>query len=283
MQSIAPKPSFTNPASKLLFLGGGNMAKSIIQGLILNGYDPQLIYVVDRNEHKRVFFAENLHTHTSGNIEDFLSMADIIFIAIKPQSADEACCLLHNKLQRHPLLIVSIMAGITTTRLAQLLGDHLSIIRVMPNTPALIQAGTTGMFANSHATHEQKTMVETMMNTIGITAWLTQESQMNMITALSGSGPAYYFYFIEIMRDIAIKNGIPPQVAKDFAIQTAYGAAKLALNSTEDVKQLRASVTSKNGTTAAALQVMQDLGLNMLLEKALLAANNRAKELCEHF
>lgn len=227
-----------------------------------------------------MYFSDTLKVHASADIHEFLPLADVIVLAVKPQGARDVCLQLGEGLRDHSPLVISVLAGVTLGSLSEWMGGHLPIVRAAPNTPAMIQLGATGLFANEKTTPEGRRCVEKIITSTGIFAWVPREENMNAITALSGSGPAYYFYLIEIMREIAIREfGIDPSVANQFAIQTAYGAAKLALESGEDVTTLRARVTSKKGTTEAALKVMGDEGLSLIFEKALKACYARAQVL----
>ncbi len=263
--------------SKLLFIGGGNMAQAIIVGLIKNNYPAQNIFVVDRNESKCTFFESTYGIKTSLTIEPFIQLADTVFLCVKPQGAQETCESIQ-PLIKNPL-IISVMAGITIEKLNLWLGKHLSIVRSMPNTPAFVQKGATGLFALPKVSEAHRKTAEFLLQAIGITAWLEKESDLNIIIALSGSAPAYYFYFIELMRKISIEMGLSPEVADAFAIQTIYGAAELAHRHEKDVVELRQQVTSKKGTTDAAIRTMESNGMELILKKAMQAAINRAEEL----
>ncbi len=266
---------------KILFIGGGNMTRAMITGLLMHGFAAENIYVVDRNQDKRDFLSNTFKVHISENPHDFLSIANVVILSIKPQGAHDACTAFNDNLKKYAPLVISVMAGVTVGKLNEWLGGHLAIVRAAPNTPAMIQEGVTGLFANSQTTQIQRGIVEKIIGSMGIFAWVTEEKIMNAITALSGSGPAYYFYFMEIMQEIAITLGIPSQIAKNFAIQTGYGATKLALESGEDLAKLRAQVTSKKGTTEAALSVMKKRGLPLVFHDALTAAYDRALELSD--
>ena len=263
---------------KIVFVGGGNMTRAIVTGLTKTGFAPEKISVIDRNESKRQFFATQLHCQVAATVDASLASATMLVLAIKPQGAESYCRGLQ-ALQQHQPLIMSVLAGVTVNTLQEWFKYPLSIVRAMPNTPALIQAGATGLFANAQVTSHQKKQVEQIMQAIGIYAWLEDEQLLDVITALSGSGPAYYFYIIELMQQIAVDMGLPSEIARAFSLQTACGAAKMALKSTEPVSALRAHVTSKKGATEAAIQCMQDNGLKALLAKSLNACRERAKVL----
>ncbi len=263
--------------TKILFIGGGNMTKAIVSGLVHQKYSPKKIYVVDHNADKRDFFAQQ-SIHVSAVITDFIEHAEIIILAVKPQGAKDVC-LSFKHLMTPNQLILSVMAGITTQTLQQWFEQPLAIVRAMPNTPASIQCGATGLFANSQTSTAQKIDVELIMKAIGIIAWVNHEELLAAINALSGSGPAYYFYFIEIMQQLGAELGLPAELSKEFALQTAYGAARLALESKEDIAQLRAQVASKGGTTAAAIAMMTQKDLTATLRAGLAACYERAIEL----
>lgn len=268
---------------KILFIGGGNMAKAMIAGLVAAQFNSENIIVVDHNLEKRLALKQEYAVVTEENWGGINTSIDIIVLAIKPQNAEETCHLLARFIDGRPILIISVMTGITTSTLEHWLGSHLSIIRAMPNTPAFIRAGATGLYANKNTSLEHKEITEKFMSTIGQIAWVEQEDDINIITALSGSGPAYFFYFMECMQETAIKMGLRPEVAKNFTLQTAYGAAKLALESELDIAALRANVTSKGGTTQAALNVMQGNNLAEIIEKAMGAAKQKAVEFSDFF
>lgn len=254
------------------------MARAIVRGLLQNGYNSSLLHVVDRNLEKREVFA-NWKVQVAATPEAFLKEADIVCLAIKPQGAEMLCQELQTHLQKSHALILSIMAGVNTSNLNAWLGEHLAVVRAMPNTPGAIEKGATGLYATGKVNNFQKDMIEGVFKTIGITAWFDTETDLNTITALSGSGPAYYFYFMEAMQAAAEKMGIAPEIAKAFTIQTAYGAAKLAAMSPESLAVLRQQVTSKKGTTAAALECLEKAHVAQSIEAAINAAAQRALEL----
>lgn len=276
------KRAIKSSQRKIMFIGGGNMARSMITGMLHKGFKATDLYVVDRHQAKRDYF-KDLGIYASDKISDFLSVADILILAIKPQGAITTCRLVGEGLsitKNKSPLIISLMAGITTNRLNEWIGKSLTIVRSVPNTPATIQLGVTGLFAETtRITEEQRVDVENIMGAIGRFAWLEREEQMNAITALSGSGPAYYFYFMEQMAKAAIDLGVPSEIARSFAIETAFGASSLARESSVDVAELRRQVTSKKGTTEAAIEVMHKNKLPNILRNALKAACTRAEEL----
>ena len=259
----------------ILFMGGCNMTRAMVTGLVKTGYPSANIIVIDRHADKRAYFSEILKTEVGASIDPSVHDIAILILAIKPQGAESFCRALTTNVP----LIISVLAGVTLTTLQTWLGQPRALVRAMPNTPALIQAGATGLFANALVSMSQKSQVEQLMQAIGIYAWVAEERLIDVITALSGSGPAYYFYLLELMQQTAMKMGLPSKIARDFSLQTAYGAAKLALDSGVDVNELRASVTSKKGATEAAIQCMKAKGLVELVEESLHACRARAEAL----
>jgi len=262
-------------------MGGGNMAEAIIAGLVRHGYDSQHLFVMDRNLNKCEQLIKKYQVHADTAYPNHKITLDMIMLATKPQDAKAACALISQKISEETPLILSVMAGITTTLLSQWLNKDLAIIRAMPNTPALIQAGATGLFANTQTLPIQKAYAQTLMSAVGQVAWLTEEAHLDMVTALSGSGPAYYFYLMECMQKAAVAMGIPANVARLLTLQTAYGAAKLAMESDESFEALRAKVTSKGGTTAAALDVLMQHQLGDIFAAAMKAAQQKSVELSQ--
>ncbi len=264
---------------RILFVGGGNMTQAIVSGLITNGYSPKALTVLDRHAEKRALLSTQFHVNITDQLNSNLCDADLVVLSVKPQTAKAACLQLQDFLKNKKTLILSVMAGITINTLNSWLGETFPIVRAMPNTAALVKAGATGLFAASSVTPEQKSQIEALVSSMGIVAWLEQEAQIDSITALSGSGPAYFFLMIEAMQMAAVQLGLPEEIAKQFAIQTAYGASVLAQNSQQSLSTLRAQVTSKGGTTEAALAVLQQNGFSKIVEAAMKAAKERGEAL----
>jgi pyrroline-5-carboxylate reductase len=267
----------------LLFIGGGNMAKAIIAGLIKQHYSSHLITVVDRNEEKRSALTNAYNIHCVANVKDeeLLLKSEVIFLCVKPQGAQETCLELVPFLKGQRKTIVSVMAGIELSTLQKWLGSQVSIVRTMPNTPSAIQEGATGLCCLPAVSTEEKIIVENLLTSIGKLAWVDEE-KMSTVTALSGSGPAYYFYFTQLLSTIALELGLPQNIAEDFALQTFYGAAVLAKEAHEKGKTLetlRKEVTSKKGTTEAAINTFEKLGLKEIFKQALEANIQRSKEI----
>lgn len=268
----------------ITFIGGGNMAQAIAGGLVAQKHDPKIITIVDRHPEKLTALQQTLGVRTVAAIVDTAVQADVVILSVKPQTAKAACAELkpHLPLTQKPI-IVSVMSGISTQTLADWLGHDYAIVRAMPNTPAKIGLSATGLYANANVTDAQKHIVTQLMNAIGISAWLKQEEDINSVIALAGSAPAYYFYFMEIMQAVAIEMGLEASMVKQFAEQTIVGAAALAAQSGESVQTLRAKVTSKAGTTEAAIKTMQAHHLDDILKQAMLAAAARGAEMGKLF
>ena len=267
----------------LTFIGAGNMARSLIAGLIQDK-TPFKIRVTDPDENQLDSIKLSWHeVETYTDNEKACEGADIIVIAVKPQILPLVCKSLSTSLSQAPTkpLVISIAAGVLEATINQALGGNFPIVRCMPNTPALVQAGATGLYANEQANSEQRSEAEAILRAVSITLWFKDEQQLDTVTAVSGSGPAYFFLVMEAMQKSAQKLGLNDKEARLLVLQTAMGAAKLALESNDDAGVLRERVTSKGGTTEAALKVLNDGGLSELFHQALSAAENRSKELAK--
>jgi len=263
------------------FIGGGNMAASIIGGLIADGFPADAIYVAEPNEEARSQLAARFGIQTESDNTAVSSQVDVLLLAVKPQVLKDVAQQLAASIQTKQPLVVSIAAGIRSHDLDNWLGGNIAIVRSMPNTPALVQSGATGLFANSQVSKPQREQAESILRAVGVTVWLNDEKQIDAVTALSGSGPAYIFNVIEVMEKAGIKLGLDDQTARRLAVQTAFGAAKLALESADDPATLRQKVTSPGGTTEKALGVLQAGDLETLFMNALQAASDRAAELAD--
>ena len=263
------------------FIGGGNMAASIIGGLVADGFPAKAIYVAEPNEEVRSQLAARFGVHTEVDNTVVATQVEVLLLAVKPQVLRAVAEQLAVSVQDKQSLVVSIAAGIRSSDLANWLGGDVAVVRSMPNTPALVQSGATGLFANSHVSSSQREQAESILRAVGITVWLDDEQQIDAVTALSGSGPAYIFNVIEVMEKAGIKLGLDKATARHLAVQTAFGASKLALESSDDPAVLREKVTSPGGTTESALNVLREGGLESLFMKALQAASDRAAELAD--
>ena len=264
----------------LAFIGAGNMARAIIGGLINNGYPAEQIWATEPNEAALADLAmQGLKTTSDNNAA--VSQADIVILAVKPQILKTVCEGIVDAVQTQQPMIVSIAAGIMSPTLDHWLGTNNAIVRCMPNTPALVQTGASGLFANDFVSDEQCQQAEEILSAIGIAVWVDEETQLDAVTAVSGSGPAYYFLMMESMIEAGKKLGLSEEVATQLTLQTALGAAKMASSSDVDPAELRRRVTSPNGTTEQAIKRFIEGGLPELVDTALQACNDRSVELAK--
>jgi pyrroline-5-carboxylate reductase len=265
---------------KIAFIGGGNMAAALIAGLANKLTAGANIHVADPNADALARLHQQYGVTTASGTDAVVGAADVIVLAVKPQSMREVAAQLLPFIDAvRPPLIVSIAAGIRGADLSRWLGGHAAIVRCMPNTPALIGKGITGMVAMPGVSAEQTKAADDILRAVGPTVWLDDESKIDAVTAVSGSGPAYVFYFIEAMQKAAEEMGLSAEQGKQLALATFTGAAQLALQSSEPVSLLRERVTSKGGTTYAALTSMENSGIKASIITAMKAAAARGKEL----
>jgi len=265
----------------IAFIGGGNMARSLIGGLIADGVSAARLRVADVNTDALERLRAQYGVATFADNTAAVHGARVVLIAVKPQAARAAAIELGAALVRQRPLIISIVAGLRSADLARWLGYDAAIVRTMPNTPALVQSGATALHANVVVNEAQREQAESIMRAVGLALWLDNEEQMDAVTALSGSGPAYFFLVMELMQRAGTKLGLPPETARLLTLQTAFGAAKMALESPEDAATLRRRVTSPGGTTEQALKLFEDRGLEQIFGDALAAATRRAQELAD--
>jgi len=263
----------------ITFIGGGNMARSLIGGLISDGFDPHHIHVSDAEPLCLQALTDKYPIHAySSNIEA-AKACDVLILAVKPQQLQSVVRQLAPHWQADTLLI-SIAAGIRIADIARWLEqDKAAIVRAMPNTPSLVQAGATALSANDFVSTQQHELAESILRAVGLALWVDDEGKMDAVTALSGSGPAYFFLVMEAMEFAATEMGLDAESARLLCLQTAFGAAKMALESDETTKTLRERVTSPGGTTECALHELEDGGIRSLFENALVAAALRSREL----
>jgi pyrroline-5-carboxylate reductase len=261
---------------KLTFIGGGNMATAIIGGLIADGMAAAAIEVVDVAPETCARLAQQFGVKAHTSLEQ-AQLHPLIVLAVKPQQLPDVARQLALRLGNH--LVVSIAAGVRIGDLSRWLGGHRRIVRSMPNTPAMVGAGITGMFAGEDVPAEDRSAAESILRAVGAVVWVKEESDLDWVTALSGSGPAYVFYFIEALEDAAIKAGLSAETARHLALHTVFGAARLALEAGEDPAVLRAKVTSKGGTTERAIASLAADGFMDMVARAVNAAAARSKEL----
>ena len=264
---------------KITFLGGGNMANALIGGLVSKGFAAGDIAVVELNAENRAKLAADYGVRTYAGAEAAAWAADVIVLAVKPQQMKEACAPIAAHLDRQ--IVVSIAAGLRLDDMSRWLGGHRLLVRTMPNTPALIGAGVTGLHALPEVDASGRANAERVLQAVGSTVWIDQEAQMDAVTAVSGSGPAYVFLFIEALQQAGEELGFTSEQARQLAIETTLGAAKLAANSPEPASVLRERVTSKGGTTFAALEKMGECGVKAGIVAGVKAADARGRELGE--
>jgi pyrroline-5-carboxylate reductase len=262
---------------KICFIGAGNMATSLIGGLIAHQYDTAAISACDIDAEQLQQLQDRFGIGTSQDAVASAGAADVVMLAVKPQVMQTVCEQLSALPVKPGQLFVSIAAGVPTDAIDNWLGGGRAIVRCMPNTPSLLQLGATGLAANSQVSASQKAAAEIIMQAVGISIWVDAEADLDAVTAISGSGPAYFFYFIELLEAAGVKLGLTQSTAASLARQTALGAASMALD--EDVIKLRAQVTSKKGTTEQAILSFQHNQLERLVDDATAAAHNRAQEL----
>lgn len=269
-------------AQVITFIGGGNMAASLISGLCNAGHAPARIHVVDPSADQRNSMATRfgVHTHADANNAAVLN-ADVWVLAVKPQIMADATRALAPLLGEHKPLIISIAAGVPLAALHDWLGTQLPFVRCMPNTPSLIGAGATGLYADDDVSAAQRQSAEAILATAGTAVWVESEQLLDAVTATSGSGPAYYFAFMEAMQAAAEALGLDAQTARTLVLQTALGAARMALESGDDPTTLRKKVTSPGGTTEQALNTLADGDMQALVERAMRAAAERADTLAQ--
>lgn len=258
---------------KVTLIGGGNMAAAIAGGLISSGMPPLEIEVVEIDADVRTRLAAALGVQVRAHIEE-ATLHDIIVLAVKPQHLSTVAAALAPYLKQH--WVLSIAAGVRVADLARWLGGFEQLIRAMPNTPALVGAGITGLYASSRVEQQARSAAEAVMRAVGSVVWVSDEGLLDVITAVSGSGPAYVFYLIESLEAAGVSQGLAPAAARQLALQTFFGAAKLALESGEEPASLRARVTSKGGTTEQGLAALEKASIKTAMEQAVAAAKQRS-------
>ena len=266
---------------KISFIGGGNMAQALISGLVGCGIKPSLITVADPSSDVREqLAAKGLNTvDPMADAKSAVIGADIVVLAVKPQMMKVVVSSFADALDNQ--LVISVAAGLSTDLLSNMMGGYGNIVRAMPNTPSMIQMGATGLYGTDNISAEQKALATAVMEASGLVMWVDNEEQMHAVTAVSGSAPAYMFYFIESMVDSAVALGLDKEQASALALQTMIGAAKMAMNSDDAPAELRRKVTSPNGTTQAAVESMQANEIGRQIGEAMQACYDRSQALSE--
>lgn len=262
------------------FIGAGNMANSLIRGLLAKGTPAGSIWAADIDDSKLQRLEQECGIRPASSAE-IAANADVILLAVKPQFMMDVCETLAASLGDRSPLLISIAAGITNSHLQKWLGRPCAVVRCMPNTPALVGKGASGLYASPEVSESQKLLAEDIISAVGFSAWVNEETDIDIVTAVSGSGPAYFFLFMEAMQNAAKEMGLSEELARDLTYHTAAGAAELALQSEDDTAELRRKVTSPGGTTEQAIRQFEEGGLRELVGKALLSARERSVELAE--
>jgi pyrroline-5-carboxylate reductase len=263
------------------FIGGGNMASALISGLLQQGYAARQLNVVEINAESREKLQQAFGITAVADLAEGIAASDVILLSVKPQQLFELTKKLAPLLKNQ--LTISIAAGIRATDIMRWLGGYQRVVRAMPNTPSLVRSGVTGLYAAPSVDTQGRASAESILAAVGSTLWVDDEEMLHAVTAISGSGPAYVFYFIEAMQQAAIELGLSAAQARQLSLQTFAGASKLAISSDEDAAVLRARVTSKGGTTEQAIQTMEKNDIKCKIVTAIHAANKRSRELSDEF
>jgi pyrroline-5-carboxylate reductase len=267
----------------LAILGGGNMGRALIGGLLRHGTRPEHIFVGESFDKARDALAADFGIHATPDNAAAVESASLIVLAVKPQDAQSVLAPLQPQLQRTRPLIVSVAAGIRLSALEAWCGNGVPVVRSMPNRPALVGAGATGLFAPEYVDGAHRAAAERVMQAVGEVVWVSTEDELDVVTALSGSGPAYFFLLAELMTQAAIDLGLEPAAARRLAAATLHGAGQLVNSGDGDLARLRAEVTSKGGTTEAAVRGLEAADFRGIVARALQAATLRSRELAARF
>lgn len=268
-------------AHTLCFIGGGNMARSLIGGLIARGRDPKRMTVADPMQGQLDSLHQQFGVNGTMNNAEAASGADVIVLAVKPQEMRNVATVLASALKQRPL-VISVAAGIRAADIQRWSGGA-PVVRCMPNRPALQGCGMTGLFATTDVSAEHRRIAADLLSAVGRTLWVEREAQMDVVTAVSGSGPAYFFLLIEMLEEAGIALGLPADVSRQLAVETAYGSGRMAQESPESPAVLRQQVTSPGGTTDAALRVLETENVRAIFAAAIAAAARRSAELAAEF
>jgi pyrroline-5-carboxylate reductase len=267
----------------IAIIGGGNMGTSLVGGLLADGYHGEKIWMADPKQERLNQLSQQFGVNTTTENETAIQDADIVILAVKPQTMHRVANTLSNTVQTKKPLVISIAAGIRESSLRLWLGDQVAIVRAMPNTPALIGCGATALFANKFVTPEQSNNAESILRAVGIVVWLQDEKLIDVVTAVSGSGPAYFFLMMEALQHAAEQQGLTPDVARLLTLQTAFGAGRMALESADTLSNLRKNVTSPGGTTEHGVRVLEEANIRSIMSNTVQAAKNRSEELAKMF
>jgi pyrroline-5-carboxylate reductase len=272
-----------NNIRRLAFIGGGNMAAALIGGLTKRGLSRQRIVVADPSREQLERLARDFGVGAAADNASAAAGAEVVVLAVKPQQMRSVALALAPQLANSNPLVISVAAGIPHAALARWFGARIPVVRTMPNRPALNGFGATGLYAPATVGAANRALAEDIMAAVSATVWVEHESQMDTVTALSGSGPAYFFLFMEALEAAAHARGLPNDIAHKLTLETAFGASQMARLSGDSLAVLRDQVTSKGGTTAAALDVLDAAGLRAIVAHAVAAADRRSAELAAEF
>ncbi len=268
----------------IAMLGGGNMGRALLGGLLRRGAARERLAVGDTSESVRRVLHEELGVRTFADNALAVHEAEVVVLAVKPQEAGRVLAALSGELASRPRLLISVAAGIQVRSLERWCGSQCAIVRAMPNRPALVGAGVTGLYAHDAVAQQQRALATGILEAVGHVVWLKAESDLDVVTALSGSGPAYFFLLAELLAEAAVRQGLEPAAARALAVETLHGAGALAHAGHGDLARLRAEVTSKGGTTEAALRELAGAqGIGAAVERAVAAATQRSRELARDF
>lgn len=266
-------------SNTITFIGAGNMATSLIGGLVADGYESKSIIASDPDEGKLTDLSARFGIRQATDNRSAIEQADVAVLAVKPQILEQLCEEIRESVQQRQPLVVSIAAGIREADIQKWLGGNITLVRTMPNTPAMLQAGATVLHAGGNVSEAQRDLAESILRAVGLTRWVDDEALMDTATALSGSGPAYFFLIMEAMETAAVNNGLSADTARLLTIQTALGAARMAIESSDGPATLRQKVTSPGGTTERALSILEQGNIRSLFEQAINGACERSREL----
>ncbi len=268
----------------IALVGGGNMARALVGGLLGTGQDPALITVADPSADIRAALARDFGVATTADNMAAVAAARVVVLAVKPQIVAQVARALAPGLQAHRPLVISVAAGIRAADLSRWIGSGPSVVRAMPNRPALVGMGATGLYATADVARPQRELAERVLRATGLTVWVPRESDLELVTALSGSGPAYFFRLAQIMAEAGAHMGLDQAVAQQLAAQTLAGAGRLVADQQRpDLARMSAEVASKGGTTEAALRRFAEQGLERVVASAMEAAAQRGRELADEF
>ena len=265
------------------FVGGGNMGGALIRGLIARGLPAQKISVGEAHQQRRIQLADELGVHVTADNREAVQGADVVVIAVKPQDMAGTVQALAGIFAQRPPLVLSLAAGIRVADIESWCGPGVAVVRAMPNRPALNGAGATAIYAPASLSEPQRALATQVLGAVGTTVWVSDEAAIDVVTALSGSGPAYFFLLAELMTDAAVNLGLDRGSAQELAVQTLFGSGRMARESDGDLARLRAEVTSKGGTTEAAVRAFDAANLRGIVAAALTAATDRGRELAQSF